>query len=140
MQFQLIANLVLGLILSTQVMASAADEKEIKSLFDNYSKVMDQHKVELVGDVFSEKFIKAEGGKDEFSKSVKQMPLTKYQRVSSPELKIKPGTKSPNIFFVKTKEKSAEKGQAKEEFSHSDFVIVRENGKLKIDGTISDGE
>ena len=127
MRIQLICAALLSFVFSTSLMASS-DEKEIQTLFLNYNKVMESHKVELVPDVFSEKFIKSEGGKVAFSKSVKSLPVKKSQPVVAPTLKIKQGSQSSNIFFVKVKD------------SHSDFVIVRENGKLKIDGTISDGE
>ena len=45
----------------------------------------------------------------------------------------------PPELFAKVKEPSSLKSK-KESDSHSDFILIRENGKLRIDGTISDGE
>ncbi|GEM_PF-1193560 len=136
MQVQLIA-LLLGLCLSMNVIAS--DEKEAATLFKQYSKVMDLHKTELIEEVFTEKYIKSAGGKKELIEKIKELPILKSANIATPEVKIQQGVKSPDIIFAKVKEKSSLKNN-KESFSHSDFILVRENGKLKIDGTISDGE
>jgi hypothetical protein len=50
---------------------------------------------------------------------------------------IKPGQAIQK--FHRVSESSSSKGGKRDE-SHSDFILVRENGKLKIDGTLSDGE
>ena len=50
----------------------ASDEKEMKELFKNYEQVMRHHKTELVDDVFTKKFIKDNGGKEEFVEKVKE--------------------------------------------------------------------
>lgn len=136
MQIQLI-TLLLGLCLS--VSAFADDEKEAKDLFKKYYKVMDQHQTDLIEDVFTEKYIKNAGGKKELAEKIKELPLLKSVSVKAPELKLKAGVKSKDLLFAKVKEPSSLKSK-KETHSHSDFILIRENGKLRIDGTISDGE
>lgn len=136
MQVQLI-TLLLGLCLSANVIAS--DEKEATTLFKQYSKVMDLHKTDLIDEVFTAKYIKNAGGKKELIEKIKELPILKSADITPPEVKVQQGVKSPDIVFAKVKEKTSQKGK-KETYSHSDFILVRENGKLKIDGTISDGE
>lgn len=136
MQVQLIA-LLLGLCFSLSSLAN--DDKEAKELFKNYAKVMDQQKTDLIEDVFSEKFIKNSGGKKELIEKIKSLPLQKTKVLNTPKVEIKPGLKSKDIVFAKVSESSSSKGGKRGE-SHSEFILVRENGKLKIDGTLSDGE
>lgn len=136
MQVQLIA-LLLGLCFSFSSLAN--DDKEAKELFKNYAKVMDQQKTDLIEDVFSEKFIKNSGGKKELIEKIKSLPLQKTSELNTPKIEIKPGVKSKDIVFAKVSESSSLKGGKRGE-SHSEFILVRENGKLKIDGTLSDGE
>lgn len=135
MQVQLI-TLLLSLCFSLTVLAD--DESEVKDLFKSYAQVMDQHKTDLIEDVFTEKFITGAGGKKELEMKIKELPLRKSNSVNA-SVKIKQGVKDKDIIFAKLKEATQLKGN-KESYSHSDFIIKRENGKLKIDGTISDGE
>jgi hypothetical protein len=136
MQIQLI-TLLLGFTLS--VSAFADDQTEAKDLFQNYYKVMDQHKIDLIEDVFTEKYIKHAGGKKELAEKIKELPLLKSATVKAPQLELKQGTRSKDLVFAKVKESTGLKGKDASH-SHSDFILIRENGKLKIDGTISDGE
>ena len=111
----------------------ASEDKEMKELFNNYEKVMSHHKVELVDDVFTKKFIKDNGGKEEFAEKVKELPKVKEKKSLRSLLKNWWKSKTANMFFAKIKDE--------EKKSHgSSFVIIREDGKLKIDGTVSDGE
>ncbi len=136
MQVQLI-TILLGLCFSLSVIAD--DSKEAKELFINYSKVMDQHKVELIDDVFTEKFIKESGGKDELIEKIKSLPLQKSITQKPVKVELKPGVKTKDLVFAKFSESSHLKG-GKSEDSHSEFILIREKGKLKIQGTLSDGE
>lgn len=109
------------LILLFSLNGNAADDKRMKELFQNYDKVMKQHKVELVDDVFSKKFLKDNGGKEEFIEKVKELPKEK-KKINI--LKSWRKTKIENTYFAKIKE--------------AQFIIIEEDGKLKIDGTVSD--
>ncbi len=108
-------------ILLFSLSSTASDDKRMKELFQNYDKVMKQHKVELVEDVFSKKFLKDNGGKEEFIEKVKELPK---ERKKINILKSWRKTKIADTYFAKIKE--------------AQFIIIEEDGKLKIDGTVSD--
>ena len=111
------------LILIFALNANASDDKRMKMLFENYDKVMKQHKVELIDEVFSKKFLKDNGGKEEFVEKVKELPKMK-RKMSL--LKSWRKTKIDKTYFAKINE--------------AQFIIIEEEGKLKIDGTVSDEE
>ena len=122
MRIQLILTL---LILSFQAFASS--DKEMKELFKKYDLVMDQRKVELIDEVFSKKFLDSSGGKNEFISKVKTLPL---EKTIERKITWRKGVKN-DIFYAKQID-------PKTKTSESEFVIVKENGKLKIQGTIGD--
>lgn len=107
-------------------------------LFRNYDAIMLKHKVELVDDVFTEKFLKESGGKTEFIEKVKELPKDESKSLKLPAVSWKKGVKD-EIFFASLKENSSDK-KSSASSSGSRFIVVRENGKLKIDGTMSDAE
>jgi hypothetical protein len=126
--------LIVLTLLSSQVFASS--DKEMAELFLNYDAIMLKHKVELVDDVFTEKFLKENGGKKEFVAAVKELPKDESKALKLPKLSWKKGTKD-ELYFVSLSEKSSDKNKVVKK-SGSQFIVVREKGKLKIDGTLSD--
>lgn len=118
--------------------AFASSDKEMLELFRNYDAIMLKHKVELVDDVFTEKFLKDSGGKAEFIEKVKDLPKDQSKSLKLPAVSWKKGVKD-EMFFAHLKENTSDKKKA-EATSGSRFIVVRENGKLKIDGTMSDAE
>jgi hypothetical protein len=131
MRLQIIA---LALVISSGVFASA--ETEIKALFKKYYQVMDQHKVELVDDVFSKKFLTDNGGKEEFIKGVKEIPKSSAKTLPSVDVSFKKGVVD-EMYFVKPKQGTLDKSKSS---SGPEFIVIKEDGKLKIQGTASDGE
>ena len=118
--------------------ALAGSDKEMKELFFKYDAVMDAQKVELIDEVFSKKFLREVGGKDEFIANIKELPKKDEKSLKAPRLSWKKGTKD-EIFFAKRFESSDLKAkEAKAKHSGSSFIVIKEDGKLKIDGTISD--
>jgi hypothetical protein len=118
--------------------AAASSDKEMADLFKKYDAVMMEHKVELIDEVFSQRFLVSAGGKKEFSEGVKELPKSDKKSLSAPVINWKKGVKD-EIWLVKRKvETSKKKGPPSE--SGNQFIIVKENGKLKIDGTMSDAE
>ena len=107
-------------------------------LFKNYDSVMLKHKVELVDQVFSEKFLKSSGGKDEFISKVKELPKDESKSLGFPSVTWKKGTKD-EIYFANLKEVTKDKKGSQTD-SGNRFIVIRENGKLKIDGTMSDAD
>ena len=132
MRFQLIILLLLSLN------ANASSDKEMAELFRKYDSVMLGHKVELIDEVFTQKFLESAGGKKEFSEGVKELPKTNLKSLPAPLISWKKGVKD-EIWMAKRKDAPAKKKGAPAE-SGNQFIIVKENGKLKIDGTMSDAE
>jgi hypothetical protein len=111
--------------------ALAIDDKSMQELFKKYELVMDQKKVELIEEVFTEKFIKDSGGKDELIKKIKELPSP----LQAPQTKWawKKGHKG-KIYLANLKEVSVQKKKTDE----AQFIVLEIDGKPKIDGTISD--
>lgn len=128
MQFQLVA--LLFFIMSS---AFASDDKTMNELFKKYDLIMDEKKVELLDEVFTKKFLRENGGKEDFIAKVKSLPIEK----NTPKMKIswRKGVKD-SIFFAK----ASPVVKSKTTHDSPEFIIVNEDGKLKIDGTLSDAE
>jgi hypothetical protein len=113
--------------------AFAVDDKSMKELFAKYDLVMDQKKTDLIEEVFSKKFIRDSGGKQELTEKIKE--LTTPPSPSKTSMSWKKGQKG-EVYLAKVKEISANKMKDSHE---SEFIVISEDGKLKIDGTMSDG-
>ncbi len=127
-------HILLTILLSfSATLASASDEKAIKELLINYDKVMIEHKTELVEEVFTKKFLSESGGKEEFIEKIKELPKVKKKSKIKRILESWKKSKIGNMLVAKVKKDVSTK-------SSSNFVIKEEDGKFKIDGTISDDE
>jgi hypothetical protein len=115
--------------------AFGVDDRSMGELFQKYESVMDQKKIELIDEVFTKKFIKESGGKKELISKIKSLPETLTQPQTT--MSWKKGLKG-EVYFAKLKENNNNKGATSS--SEAEFIVIKENGKLKIDGTISDGE
>ena len=115
--------------------AFGVDDRSMGELFQKYESVMDQKKIELIDEVFTKKFIKESGGKKELISKIKSLPETLTQPQTT--MSWKKGLKG-EVYFAKLKENTKNKSAASS--SEAEFIVIKENGKLKIDGTISDGE
>lgn len=131
MRVQCIAKKILQVaLLCFSLSAFATTEKEVKVLFENYEAVMNQQEVKLIDDVFTEEFLKEHGGKEQFIKQVKSLPLVKKKKGLGLLLQKLKKSKIGKFFSVKARIKGARA---------SEFILKEENGKIKINGTISDG-
>jgi hypothetical protein len=132
-------HLLLILLLTLNISSThASDEKTIKELFDKYERVMTEHKTELIDDVFTKKFIRESGGKEEFIEKIKELPKAKKKTKLKRILERWKKSKIGNMFIAKIKKESQK--NEKNEPTSSNFVLIEEDGKLKIDGTVSDDE
>ena len=113
--------------------AFAVDDKSMQELFTKYDSVMDQKKVDLIDEVFTQKFIRDSGGKQELTDKIKELTTPPSQ--SKTKMSWKKGQKG-EVYLAKVKEISANKMKAGHE---SEFIVIIEDGKPKIDGTMSDG-
>ena len=127
---------ITALFILCSSIAFAKGDLEVRDLFKKYDQVMDKQEVKLIDEVFSKKFIKTSGGKKELIEKVNGLASPKKVSKPSPEITWKKGLKG-EIYFVKMKELSSEKDSKGEH--EAEFIVVEEDGKLKIDGTISDG-
>lgn len=124
-------QLILFFILFT-VKTFANDDLAIQTLLKKYVSIVDEKKIELIDEVFTKSFLQDNGGKKEFIKKIKTLPAP----LSAERSDIKwSKSKTKELYLVKL---------IKTEFSKSDnstseFTIIKEDGKFKIDGTLSDG-
>lgn len=113
--------------------AFAVDDKSMKELFAKYDQVMDQKKTDLIDEVFTKKFIRDSGGKEELISKIKE--LTSPPSQSKTSMTWKKGLRG-EVYLAKVKEISTNK--MKKDSQESEFIVITEDGKLKIDGTMSD--
>ncbi len=116
--------LVLALLFSPLNVFSD-DTKSMKELFTKYDSVMNEKKVSLIDEVFTKKFILTSGGKKKLIKKINGLVPSKDNKFDPAKLTWNKGLKG-EIYFVKIGPTS------------SQFIILKENGKFKIDGTLSD--
>lgn len=121
-------------ILFTSLQVCATDDKSMQELFKKYDSVMEDKKTDLIDEVFSKKFIEESGGKKELIAKIGELPkkLLPPQKTMS----WKKGNKG-RVFLAKVREISTQK---KADNHEAEFIVVTEDGKLKIDGTLSDGD
>ncbi len=128
-------QLILVFILFSQI--AAASDKELHKLFTKYDSIMLRQRVEYIDDVFTKKFLDAHGGKEEFVAMVKELPKDELKSLQPPRFSWKKGSKD-ELFFATLQPLNSE-FKSMENTSHGTrFIIVKEKGKLKIEGTMSD--
>jgi hypothetical protein len=120
MRFQLTLVLLLAAFSSM-----ASDDQNIKELFKKYEQIVNEKKTELVEEVFTKKFLKENGGKDAFVSKLKKSSVKKSNLLD--QMTWNKGNRD-QMFLAKLKTGTSE------------FIIIKEDGKLKIDGTLSDAD
>jgi hypothetical protein len=123
----------------TSSFSYASEDSDVQDLFNRYERIVSGHETHLVEEVFSANFLKENGGKKEFIKKVKSEPRLAEKSFPATSVTWKKAVKGESI-FAKLKPKSVNNQKSKKPESHSEFIVVKENGKLKIDGTISDAD
>jgi hypothetical protein len=129
MQYQLIF-----LLLFVSFDALGVDEKSIQELFRKYELVMDHKKIDLIDEVFTKKFIKTSGGKEELIAKIKELRVSP-QKIKS-QITWKRG--KGNLALVRMKEIFPDK--SKNQNGGNEFIVIIEDSKPKIDGTLSDAD
>jgi hypothetical protein len=125
--------LIFGLLISISSMAQEKriPEKEIKELFQKYYTSLQAGDLVVLKEILTKNAYKdfgADAGLKEMIENEK-----KAQAIGDFSLEIKPGRKTHKMFFVKVKTQSGSKVD-------SYFIVIEENKKFKIKGTISDSE
>lgn len=130
MRIQLI---LLGALFAFSAMAS--EDKAIKDLFKKYDQIMDHKQTQLIDEVFTKNFIKSSGGKEELIQKIKELPKVDQKSLPKVDVSWKKGAKD-EVYFATLKESSNLKSKNSES---SEFILLKEDGKLKINGTLGDG-
>lgn len=125
------------ILLSLSLTVLAVDDRSLKDLFAKYDAIMDQKKIELIEEVFSKKFIQDSGGKEELSAKIRELAAPEGLAASKSTMSWRKGLKG-NMYFAKIKASASGK-RSRTTNSETEFIIVVEDGKPKIDGTLSDG-
>jgi hypothetical protein len=131
-------QIILFVTLLTSV--AHAGEKEMRHLFNKYDAIMLRHRVEHVDSVFTKAFLDAHGGREEFIAMVRELPKDDSKSLVAPQFTWKKSTEE-EVFFATLKPLDYShnfKSKTSESHSGTQFIIVKEKGKLKIDGTVSD--
>jgi hypothetical protein len=114
--------------------AFSVTDAEVKELFSKYDTIMGTKEIGLIDEVFTKKFIHESGGKKALILKIKGLPVPLIAKNTS--VSWKEGRKG-RFYLARYKEISDRKNAST--ISEADFILVREKSKLKIDGTISDG-
>jgi hypothetical protein len=131
MRVQAIAwKVILVCFFALSAHAANSEEKDMRKLFDKYEKVMSQQETKLIEEVFTKKFLEAHGGKEAYAEKVKTLPYIKPKKGVAKFFHKLKRSKVGKFFTVKDNQDG--------EVSKS-FIVKEEDGKLKIDGTVSDG-
>ncbi len=129
MRFQLI---LFSLLISKLSLGS--DQKTILDLAHKYDQIYDGHKVELIEEVFTKRYIKDSGGKEAMKKKISSLPKKKDKDIQMPKVSFKKGAMS-DMYFVK-----AAPSEDKLKNIHTELIIIKEDGKYKIDGQLGDAD
>ncbi len=130
-------SIILLLNLISFTLKAAPEDKSIGDLFQKYDQIMLEHKTEMIEEVFTKNFLEGNGGKEDFIKKVKSEPILNEKSRPTMKLSWRKGVMG-KMYFAKLKDTS--KIISPKDEGGSEFIIVEENGKLKIDGTLSDAE
>ncbi len=128
-------QLVALMLLLGAFAAQAADDKGMSDLFKKYDQVMEQKRIELIDEVFSQRFLRESGGKKDLVEKIKDLGASAARQETV--LTWRKGLKG-EVYFARLREAYQEKSKAPDT-GGSEFIVIKENGTLKIDGTISDG-
>lgn len=102
----------------------AESDADFKKLFTDYNDVMTGNSPGLVNEVFTLRFLKDSGGKESLLAKIKSDK--DKTKIDLSKMKWRKG-QSGQFYFVKLDPQST-----------SDIVVKKENGKLKVDQTLSD--
>jgi hypothetical protein len=117
-------SITLFFILIFSLSAFGQSDADFKKLFTEYVEVISGNKPALMDEVFTQKFLKEAGGEKSLLSKIKSDK--DKSKVDLSKLKWRKG-RSGQSYFVKL-----------DPASTSDIVVKKENGKLKIDQTLSD--
>jgi hypothetical protein len=120
----------------TSLTLFADDNSSIELLLKRYESIMDEKKIEFIDEVFTKNFIKESGGKKELIKKIIQQKNDSEIKQNYAKSQVKWKKEPKNRFYlVRLEEFKSLRGKSNE----AEFIVIRENGKLKIEGTLSDG-
>lgn len=127
-------KITLTLFLYSLSVLAEVDNKSMQELFKKYDRIVTNHEVALIEEVFSKDFLKGDAAKTDLIEKIKSIPKGE-KALPVDTMTWKKGVKG-KMYFAKLKIPAVKK----EKESEAEFIVIEENGKPKIDGTISDGE
>lgn len=118
-------SLILALLCTTLAWAKPP-HKEIKQLFAKYDMLVEGNKAVSSTDVFTQSFLREVGGEKSLFDGHEKEKKVAY------DLVIKPSRTNKNRAYVKRVPAGSKHKP------HSSFVVVKEQGKWRIEGNIED--
>jgi hypothetical protein len=115
--------------------ALANQDADVKELFQKYEKIMLLHETELIEEVFSPTFIKDHGGVKALASTVKSSPKASQKKLNEMSVSWKKGALTDLILARRIENKNGKK-----ESGHTEFVVIKKDGKLVIDDTVGDAD
>ena len=119
---------ILAGILCTTLALAQPKQEEIKQLFAKYEQIIEGKKDVKVHDVFTKKFVSEAGGEKSLLEGWEKEKKVVY------DLNIKPSRNNKDRVYVQ-RIPAGSKQKA-----HSSFIVVKEKGHWRIEGTIGDEE
>lgn len=118
-------SLLAGLLCTTLAWAQPQQD-EMKKLFEKYDQIIDGKKDVKVSDVFTKKFVAEAGGEKSLLEGWEKTKNVVY------DLSIKPSRSNKDLAYIQ-RVPAGSKQKA-----HSSFIVVKEQGEWRIEGTIED--
>lgn len=118
-------SIIAGLLCTTLAWAQPKQE-EIKQLFAKYEQIIEGKKDVKVYDVFTKKFVAESGGEKSLMEGWEKEKKVSY------DFSIKPSRMNKDMAYVQRIPAGSK------EKPHSSFIVVKEQGQWRIEGTIGD--
>lgn len=119
---------ILAGILCTTLALAQPKQEEIKKLFAKYEQIIEGKKDVKVHDVFTKRFVSESGGEKSLLEGWEKEKKVVY------DLNIKPSRRNKDRVYVQRVPAGSKQKP------HSSFIVVKEKGQWRIEGTIGDEE
>jgi hypothetical protein len=119
---------IVAALLCTTLAWADPKQGEIKKLFAKYEQIVEGKKDVKIHDVFTKKFVTEAGGEKSLLEGWEKEKKGQY------DLTIKPSRNNRNRVYVQRVPAGSKQKP------HSSFVVVKEQGQWRIEGTIGDEE
>ncbi len=115
--------------------AMAGLDSDVKALFEKHEKIIHLHQTELIEQVFSKRYIQDKGGLKDFEASIKEKPKADEKKLKDMSVSWKKGAVTDRILARREEMKNGKKDKG-----HTEYIVIKKDGKLIIDDTIGDAD